>query len=568
MRWAFLLLFLLVTPPVLAAPPNVLIVLTDDQGHGDFGFTGNPKIRTPNLDRLARESVWLKNFHVSPVCTPTRASLMTGRYNYRTCAIDTFQGRAMMHPDEVTLAQMFAPAGYRCGIFGKWHLGDNYPMRPGDRGFHESLVLRGGGLRQPGNRPDGDGYFDPILEKNGQPQRVKGYCSDVFTDAAIGFIEANRDRPWLVYLPFNAPHSPLELPEKYVKPYQQMNLKLTEFPAIGQPVAAQYDIETTARIYGMVENIDDNLGKLLGRLKEWKLADNTIVVFFTDNGPQQPRFNSGLRGLKGTVYEGGIRTPCLICWPSRLSAGKRVDRLAAHIDLAPTLLELAGVATPSQVRFDGVSLKRLLEGSGTDWHDRTLFFQWHRGDVPELYRAFAARTQQWKLAQPAGVQEGKQQARSALQLFDLEADPFETTDLAEKQPEIVIRLKKEYEAWFKDVSSTRGYDPPKIVLGSAHEPVSLLTRQDLRVSQGTAGHWEVKVAEGGDYQLTLIFGPSEGMRTAHVRFGDATARTNVAARSERVKLTGVHLPAGDGKLEVWLEDGKERAGVKYVEVKR
>lgn len=568
MRWTFLLMLLFSTP-ALAAPPNVLIVLTDDQGHGDFGFTGNPKIRTPNLDRLAKESVWLKNYHVSPVCTPTRASLMTGRYNYRTCAIDTFQGRAMMHPDEVTLAQMLAPAGYRCGIFGKWHLGDNYPLRPIDKGFHEELVLRGGGLRQPGNRPDGDGYFDPILEKNGQPERVSGYCSDIFTDAALRFIESNRDRPWLVYLPFNAPHTPLELPEKYLKPYQEMSLKASDFPAIGQPIPPKYDTATTARIYGMVENIDDNLGKLLGRLREWKLADNTIVVFFTDNGPQQPRYNCGLRGLKGTVYEGGIKTPCLIRWPARLPAGKSVDRLAAHIDLAPTLLDLAGVPTPPKVKFDGVSLKPLLESEPKDWPDRTLFFQWHRGDVPELYRAFAARTQQWKLAQPAGVQEGKQPEKRTFQLFDLLADPFETADLADKHPDMVAKLKKEYEAWFKDVSSTRGYDPPKIILGSSQEPASLLTRQDLRMPRGNAvGHWEVKVAETGEYQVGLIFAPSDSKRTAHVRFGEATAAAEVPARSETAKLSRVRLPVGEGKLEAWLEDDKGKVGVKYVEVKR
>ncbi len=574
MRWTFLLLFLFAATPALSAPPNVLIILTDDQGHGDFGFTGNPKIRTPNLDRLAKESVWLKDFHVSPVCTPTRASLMTGRYNYRTCAIDTFQGRAMMDPGEVTLAQMFAPAGYRCGIFGKWHLGDNYPLRPIDRGFHEQLVLRGGGLRQPGNRPGGDGYFDPILEKNGKPERVKGYCSDIFTDAAIGFIEANRDKPWLVYLPFNAPHSPLDqLPQKYLKTYQEMNLKLSEFPAIGQPVAGKYDLDTTARVYGMIENIDDNLGKLFARLRYLKLADNTIVVFFTDNGPQQPRFNSGLRGLKGTVYEGGIKTPCLIRWPGRLQAGKSVDRLSGHIDLAPTLLDLAGVPAPKQVKFDGVSLKPLLEGEGKNWSDRTLFFQWHRGDVPELYRACAARTQQWKLAQPAGVQEGKQPARVAFQLFDVQADPFETTDLADKHPDVVARLKKEYEAWFQDVSSTRGYDPPKIILGSPREPASLLTLQDRRLPPGgggpkAVGHWEVKVAEAGTYQMDLIFPAADRNRTAHVRLGAATARVDVPARSETATLTGVRLPAGEGKLEVWLEDGKEKSGVRYVEVKR
>src|SRR5262245_2707587 len=214
MRRALLVcsLFLLGPAGVVAAEakgPNVLVIITDDQGHGDLGFHGNPKIRTPHLDQLARQSVQLTYFYVSPVCSPTRSSLMTGRYNYRTGVVDTFLGRSLMYPDEVTLAEMLGAAGYRTGIFGKWHLGDNYPMRPIDQGFQEALVLRGGGIGQPSDPPGGSSYFDPVLQHNGRQEKKAGYCSDVYTDAALEFIKAGSDRPFFVYLPFNCPHAPL-----------------------------------------------------------------------------------------------------------------------------------------------------------------------------------------------------------------------------------------------------------------------------------------------------------------------------------------------------------------------
>src|SRR5262249_33126445 len=317
-------------PP--ARRPNVLLVITDDQGHGDFGVTGNPVIKTPNLDRLARGSVWLTRFHVSPVCSPTRSSLLTGRYNYRTRVVDTFLGRSMMDPEEITLAERLAAAGYRTGIFGKWHLGDNHPMRPIDQGFQEALVIKGGGIGQPSDPPGGSSYFDPVLQHNGRSETYPGYCSDVFTTAAIDFLVAADRRPFFAYLAFNCPHDPLQAPPAELAQYRAMSLNAGDFPQVGAPIprALMSNPDTIARVYAMVTNIDTNVGRILAALEARGLARDTIVIFLTDNGPAQVRFNAGLRGRKGTVYEGGIHVPCFIRWPGHLPGGSVVDRIAAH----------------------------------------------------------------------------------------------------------------------------------------------------------------------------------------------------------------------------------------------
>src|SRR5947209_5277848 len=303
-----LLLSLLLFP--MAAParaearrPNVVLIMTDDQGYGDLGLHGNDKIKTPNLDALGRESVRLTRFYVSPVCAPTRASLLTGRYNYRTGVVDTYRGRAMMHPDEVTLAERLVKAGYRTGIFGKWHLGDNAPLRPIDQGFQEALVLKGGGIGQPSDLPGGSHYHDPVLLHNASPRRYEGYCSDVFTTAALDFLTDSAGSPFFLYLAFNCPHDPLEPPEAEYDAYRKEHLGANQFPAVGNPLPRSLDEDRTARVYAMVANIDTNVGRLLSAIEAKGLADSTIVVFLTDNGPAFPRYNAGLRDVKGSVYE-------------------------------------------------------------------------------------------------------------------------------------------------------------------------------------------------------------------------------------------------------------------------
>lgn len=556
--------------------PNVVLIITDDQGYGDLGTHGNPKLHTTHLDRLAGESVQFARFYVSPVCSPTRASLLTGRYNYRTGVVDTYLGRSLMHADETTLAELLAAAGYRTGLFGKWHLGDNYPLRAMDQGFQQSLALNGGGIGQPSDPPGGESYFDPLLRRNGQWVRTKGYVSDVITDAALEFISHNRHHPFFTYLAFNAPHTPLEVPAQLYAKYQQMNLQAADFPGVnvigGHPFPPNFDPDTTAKIYAMVENLDANIGRLLRRLDELKLTRDTIVIFLTDNGPQQPRYNAGLFQRKGTVYEGGIRVPFFVRWPGQFAAGRKIAEPAAHIDVVPTLLDVCGVRKPARVRLDGVSLLPLLKGARAELADRTLFAQWHRGDAPEAYRAFAARNRQYKLVQAAGQNDGAWSPQ--FKLYDLQRDPFETADLAAEKPEIVAQLKRAYEAWFKDVTSGRDYaKPARIFLGVPAENPVRLTRQDWRGPAASwnaegLGYWEVSVWRAGKYEITARLGKLDRAGAAHLVIGPVRRQQILSAGATQVIFRNVQLPPGEARLECWSEAAGAKRGVLEVTVRR
>ena len=566
-RLTLALAFLLVTMQTTAAErrPNVLLVITDDQGYGDFGVHGNPQIRTPRLDGLARESVRLTRFHVSPVCSPTRASLLTGRYHDRTRVVDTFRGRSMMEPDETTLAEMLSAAGYRTGIFGKWHLGDCYPMRAVDQGFQEALVLKGGGIGQPSDPPGGTSYFDPVLQHNGRPEKRKGYVSDVITDAVIEFIKTGRpaSQPFFAYLAFNAPHVPLEVPEADLAAYAKTDLSNAGFPATGYPLEPIPRAQTE-RVYAMVSNIDANVGRVLDTLDALKIADDTIVVFLTDNGPQQVRYNGGMRGRKGTVYDGGIRVPCFVRWPGRLTPGREVDRIAAHIDVTPTLLDACGVSKPPGLSLDGVSLLPLLKGTvqPADWPSRTLYLHWHRGDAPEKFRAFAAREPRYKLVRAEGP---TAPLPAAFELFDMEADPSETRDVSAAHPEVVARMKAAYERWFDDVGKTRGFDPPRIHLGSAKENPTVLTRQDWRGSNGLE-HWEVEVERGGDYRVTLRPTPAAGV--VRLSLGEVSEAQPIAAGATSCVFDKVRLHPGAGRIRATYAAGSASDGAWSVDVER
>jgi arylsulfatase A-like enzyme len=555
-----------------AARPNVVLIITDDQGYGDLGVNGNPKLRTPNLDRLARESVRFDRFYVSPVCSPTRASLLTGRYNYRTGVVDTYLGRSLMHADEITLAEILSSAGYRTGIFGKWHLGDNYPLRAMDQGFQESLVLNGGGIGQPSDPPGGESYFDPMLRRNGKWVQTKGYVSDVITDAALEFISQNRQHPFFAYLAFNAPHTPLEVPaDKYSK-YKMMNLKAGDFAGPGHPIPKNFDPDTTARVYGMVENIDENVGRMLEKLEELKLTENTVVIFMTDNGPQQPRYNAGMFQRKGTVYEGGIRVPFFVRSPGKFAAGRTLLEPAAHIDVTPTLLDVCGVKKPAKVMFDGVSLLPLLKGEQEPLIDRILFFQWHRGDTPEAYRAFAARGRRYKLVQPVGQNDGAWSP--TFKLYDLQDDPEETKDIAADKPKIVAQLMQSYEAWFKDVTAGRDYTrPARIFLGAPEENPVRLTRQDWRGplagwTPRSVGHWEVKIARAGSYTFVARLNRSVQPSTAYFKLGGVAKTQNVSADATEVVFGPLRLTRGEGRLECYIELGDTQVGALDVTVTR
>jgi arylsulfatase A-like enzyme len=548
-----------------ATRPNVLIVIADDQGYGDLGCHGNPVLKTPNIDAFAKQATQLTHFYVSPVCSPTRSSLLTGRYNYRTAVVDTFVGRSMMHTDEVTLAEMLRDAGYRTGLFGKWHLGDNYPLRPQDQGFQEVLTHRGGGIAQPSDPPGRSSYTDPLLFQNGKQTEFKGYCTDVFTDAALAFITARSEQPFFAYVAFNCPHAPYQVQEKDWQPYKGIDLGPDAFPKVGSPWAAKkLNQEEIGRAYGMIANLDWNFGRLLA-----KVPDDTIVVFLTDNGPGGVRWNAGLRNRKGTVYEGGIRVPFFVRWKGQIGEGKKIDTAAVHIDLTPTILGLVNVRPPEGVKMDGRSLVPHLLGQMADWPERTLFFQWHRGDVPELGRAFAARGPRYKLVQSAGVQVGKYTPKE--ELFDLVNDPFEEKDLAADQPDRVRDLRAKYEAWFTDVKATRNFAGPRIHLGSDKESPTVLTRQDWRGPKAgwtptSEGHWDVYVERPGKYRLTLDSDTATEDRRAFLDNGKVRDKVDVPAGQWRAVIE-VPMFKGEAKLEAWVE-GKERVGMKFVEVER
>jgi arylsulfatase A-like enzyme len=557
----------LTTGPLAAADrPNVLIVLTDDQGYGDLGYHGNPILMTPNIDAFAKRGVQLTHFYVSPVCAPTRSSLMTGRYNYRTGVVDTFLGRAMMRAEEVTLAEMLRDAGYRTGLFGKWHLGDNYPMRPQDQGFEEVLMHRGGGIAQPSDPPGGSSYTDPILFHNGQAKPLKGYVSNVLTDAAIDFVAKPSDKPFFAYVAYNCPHAPYQVREEDWKPYRGIDLGPDSFSRVGSPWAGKkLNQDEIGRAYGMIANLDANFGRLLA-----KVPDNTLVIFLTDNGPGGVRWNAGLRNRKGAVYEGGIRVPFFAAWKGHLPAGRTLDTAAAHIDITPTVLEACGVPAPKGVVMDGRSVLPLLKAEKVDWPHRHLFFQWHRGDVPEPGRAFAVRGPRYKLVQAAGVQSGKYEPK--YELFDIPNDPFEQNDVAAKQPEVVRDLKARYDAWFKDVTATLKANRPRIHVGSEHENPTVLTRQDWRGpaagwGPNDVGHWDVFIERTGKYKVTVTFDPAKAERKVLLRVGGTEPTATLAAGKSAAAFENLAIGKGDAQVEAWADGGK-KSGAKYVEIER
>ena len=543
-RPLFCLFALLVCGGLLRAAdrPNIVLVMTDDQGIGDVGVHGNRQIRTPHIDRFAQTGLRLTRFYVEPVCAPTRAALLTGRHHYRTGVIHTSRGGAKMAGDEHTVAEYLRDAGYHTGIFGKWHLGDNHPMRPQDQGFVETLVHKSGGIGQSPDQPNS--YFNPWLHHNGRRVRARGYCTDVFFGAALDFIQQHRDESFFAYLPLNAPHTPLAVPERYVENYRAMGLD-----------------DTTARVYGMVENIDDNFGHLLRQLDELGLRENTVVIFMTDNGAQQSRFNAGFRGRKSQVYEGGIRVPFFLQWPAEFGSSGEVATLAAHVDLLPTLLDFAGVHAETVRPLDGRSLRPVLGGGASDWPERTICFQVHRGLQPRRYQNFAAVAQRHKLVGYPGTF-GKEDlavdtANPRLELYDLRNDPTEQHDLSRKHPDIVKRLRGDYDRWFSSVQRSRDFAPGVIHIGNAAEnPVTLCRYQDSTFVNGQPTTWTVQIETTGRYRVEINRGARTGAGRLHVKFNDREWSRPLLPGANAATFS---LPAGSGELDIWAqEDGRPR----------
>lgn len=552
-----LLICAIAAPGLYAAEkPNIIIVMPDDMGYGDMGVTGNKVIRTPNLDRLASESAELTDFYVSPVCSPTRACLMTGRYNYRTRVIDTFKGRSMMDPNEVTIAEALKPAGYTSGIFGKWHLGDNHPMRPQEQGFDDVMIHRGGGLAQPSEAiANKRRYTDPILYRNGKEVQTEGYCTDVYFDAAMDFMKnaAAENKPFFAYIPPNAPHGPYhDVPEDLLNYYKSIDLT----PILGKNTSDQHK-DTVARVFAMIENIDHNMGRLDQFLKKNDLMDNTLVMFFLDNGPNTMRYVGPFRGMKSNVHEGGIRSCFYARWPAKLKPGHKSDRIAAHIDIMPTLIDIAGVNPPSGVAFDGISVLPLLTSNPGGWNDRTLFIQTHRGDQPVPEHHIGVRSQHWKLVHPTGFGTEQMPDNVPFELYQIMKDPGETTNLATEYPEQLAKMRRAYASWLADVSMTRpdNYAPPRIDIGVPSEPIADLSIQDWRVPKnatgwGDGGTWFVNVKEHGPYSIELQFDTAPGARYMEVHVGDQKFPLEIEDGKTSVTIDNVELQTGKSTVRV------------------
>jgi arylsulfatase A-like enzyme len=534
--------------------PNVLLVITDDQGYGDVGAHGNSMIRTPSLDRLHAESVRLTDFHVDPTCSPSRSALMSGRYSTRTGVWHTIMGRSLMDPAEQTLAEVFRENGYRTGMFGKWHLGDNYPLRPQDQGFEHVVWHHGGGV---GQGPDywGNDYFDDTYEVNGEWRQFEGYCTDVWFREAGAFIEADDERPFFAYLSTNAPHGPYLVDESYSKPYAERGVT-----------------GGMAKFYGMITNIDENLGRLRARLPE-----DTLLVFMTDNGTaaghrannkQQaegtwPGFNAGMRGNKGSEYEGGHRVPCFVHWPAGGVEGSRdVDALAAHIDLLPTLVDLCGLRHDAAHPLDGASLAAALRGGGAAPEGRTLFVHSQRVEHPRKWRKSAVMTERWRLVNGA-------------ELYDVTLDPGQAQDLAAAHPDVVATLREGYEGWWASLEPAHARYV-RIGLGGAEDPVRLMSHDWHTEDRGTPWHqnhvrsghvgngpWAVEVERAGEYEVALFRWPEHtgramGMVHAAVAAGEVTASMDFTPDATAARFR-VRLPAGPAMLLTTLrrESGEE-----------
>lgn len=536
------LLVVLGTTSTSAAKPNIVLVITDDQGYGDLACYGNPVIKTPNLDTLASESSQLSNYHVAPTCSPTRAALQSGHWTDRAGAWHTIMGRSMLRAEEATLGQLLKDNGYATAMFGKWHLGDNFPYRPEDRGYDEVYRHGGGGV---GQTPDvwDNAYFDGSYFHNGKIEPAQGFCTDVFFDQANQFIRKNAEakQPFFAYISTNAPHGPLHCPQNY------MDIYADQKPAI-------------AAFFGMITNIDDNIGKTRKVLEELGIAENTIFIFTTDNGTATGGsvFNAGMRGKKGSEYDGGHRVPFMCYWPAAGLNEKHVsDRLTHAVDIAPTLLDMVGGTAPAGYKFDGVSIKALLDPkSDTDWADRYLVTDSQRVRDPIKWKQTAVMSQQWRLVN------GKE-------LYDIQKDPGQKNNVAKSHPDVVAKMTAFYDQWWAELEPTFA-NPTEIYLGDENASEVSLTAHDwiqsayppwsqahIRSGDGSKpkkkpakheGHWAVKVVRDGTYEVSLRRWPAEADRAIRAELPPGS---DVPGASKALRTRpGVSIPVVSATLRI------------------
>lgn len=514
--------------------PNVVFVITDDQGYGDLSATGNPILKTPHLDQLYHESIRLTDYHVSPTCSPTRGALMSGQHANRAGTWHTIAGRSILKEDKTTLGQVFRDGGYTTGMFGKWHLGDNYPFRPEDRGFDEVVRHGGGGV---GQTPDywDNSYFDDVYFHNGKPKAYPGYCTDVFFNETKRFITESQtqDKPFFVYLSTNAPHSPFHSPDEFRLPYLDQGIS-----------------EKQASFFGMISSIDSQVGLLRQFLADRDLAENTVFIFTTDNGSAMGKdtFNAQMRGAKTSAYDGGHRVPFFLHWPDGgFDDGKEVPQLSAHIDVLPTLIELCGLTKPIDYHFDGRSLMPLLSESKAPWLDRTIITDSQRLSFPVKWRNSSTMTSDWRLI-------------NGEELYAIKKDSDQSDDIAAAHPEIVQKLRAVYEDWWSDISPS--FDTTaRIRLGNHAANPSHLTGHDwinenygipwhqslVREGYPATGYWAVHVETTGWYDIELRRWPRELDRP--IRAGLPTGKPSPGAKAFR-ETPGASLAFSSAELSI------------------
>jgi arylsulfatase A-like enzyme len=515
-----------------AQRPNVVVVLADDQGWGDLSVHGNTNLATPKIDSLAKDGAIFDRFFVCPVCAPTRAEFLTGRYHARGGVRGVSTGQERLNLDEKTIAQMFKAAGYATAAFGKWHNGLQAPYHPLDRGFDEYFGFCSGHWGE---------YFDPPLEHNRQFVRGKGFIIDDLTNHAMQFIEQHRGGPFFCYLALNTPHSPMQVPDEYWNRFANKDLKLRHY----QP--GQEDLQHTRAALAMVENIDWNVGRVLARLDELKLAENTIVVYFSDNGPNGWRWNDGMKGRKGSVDEGGIRSPLLVRWPGQIRPGTQVKQVAGAIDLLPTLADMAGVEVTSDKPLDGRSLKPLLTGSSSAWPERSL--------VTFYNGRLSLRTQQYRLDNTGG-------------LFDMVADPGQKRDIAKEQPAVTMALAAEAAKWRAELAPTvRRDDRPFTVGYASFTPLPArdgVAHGNVKRSAGAPNcsyftnwtskddsiTWDVEVGQPGKYAVAIHYAcPAADI--------GSTVELSLGERRIQAKVSTAHDPPLYGKEHDRTDRGSE-----------
>lgn len=580
-----------------AAPPNVVVFLADDSGWGDCSIHGNTNLQTPNLDKLARGGASFERFFVCPVCAPTRAEFLTGRYHSRGGVISVSEGLERLNTDEKTVADSFKAAGYRTGAFGKWHNGSQWPYHPNARGFEEYVGYTSGHWGE---------YFDPPLEENGRMFRAKGFIVDVLVGRAVEFIEKHRGTPFFCYIPLTTPHSPFSVPDRHWDKFK--DAPVTMRGAEG----AKEDIQVTRTVLAMMDNIDENVGRVLAKLDELKLAENTIVVYFSDNGPNTTRWNGGMKGKKGGTDEGGVRSACFLRWPGKVKAGLAIPDIAGAIDLMPTLAALAGVRPVGTKRLDGRSFAPVLTGAAWEREDRELM-NYFNGRL-------SVRSQRYRLDAAGG-------------LFDMVADPNQTQNIAAGQPEVAARLAAAGSKWHEEIFG-RPYQPapaegrkkggkgkggqgaakPKddrpYPVGYTEFPLTMLPARDGVPHGGVKRSsnapncsyfvnwttkddsmtWDIDVHTAGDYEVTIDYACPEADAGAIIELSLGGARTTgkvspgwyprLLDDQDRVPRSGesymrefrtlslgsMKLPAGRGLLTLKARDipGKTVAEVRRV----